>query len=249
MDKEDKENQENQESQENRDSRSAILPRHVAVIMDGNGRWAKKRGLPRVIGHQAGMKALERTIDNAKELGIRYLSVYAFSTENWKRAHSEVEGLMGLFRYYLNGKIRQMHAKNARVRFAGDMRIFPQDIREIVSSSEALTKDNTAIDVVFCTNYGGRQEILDAVTTLTEAGHTGAVTEACLRAHFYVPDIPDPDLLIRTGGEERISNFWLWQTAYSELYFSPLYWPDFDRDELEKALQSYAGRERRYGAA
>ncbi|MDR3355544.1 MAG: di-trans,poly-cis-decaprenylcistransferase [Synergistaceae bacterium] len=225
------------------------LPRHVAIVMDGNGRWAKRRGLPRVIGHQAGMKALERTIDNAKDLGVRYLSVYAFSTENWKRARSEVQGLMGLFRYYLKGKIQQMHRRGARVRFVGLMNAFQDDILETVRSAEDLTRDNTDIDVIFCVNYGGRQEILDAVSSLMRSNHDGPVTEDVLRKHLYAPDIPDPDLLIRTGGELRISNFWLWEGAYSEFYFSDLLWPDFDRAELERALHSYAGRNRRYGTA
>jgi undecaprenyl diphosphate synthase len=217
--------------------------------MDGNGRWAKKRRLPRVIGHQAGMKALERVIDSAKELGIRYLSVYAFSTENWKRSTGEVQGLMGLFRYYLKGKLERMHKRGARVRFAGRMDVFPKDILEIVASAEAKTKDNDGIDVIFCANYGGRQEILDAVAGLIGSGHQGPVTEELLRRYMYLPDVPDPDLLIRTGGEFRMSNFWLWEGAYSEYYFSDVYWPDFDRSELEKALESYAGRERRYGSA
>ena len=146
------------------------VPVHVGIVMDGNGRWAKKRHLPRVIGHQAGMKALERTVDAAKDLGIRYLSLYAFSTENWKRATSEVQGLMGMFRYYLKGKIDQMHRRNARVRFSGRMSVFPEDILGIVQAAEEKTKGNSAIDVVFCVNYGGRQEILDAVNALIESG-------------------------------------------------------------------------------
>lgn len=227
-----------------------ILPRHVAIVMDGNGRWAKRRHLPRVIGHQAGMKALERTIDNAKELGIRYLSLYAFSTENWKRSHNEVQGLMGLFRYYLKGKIEQMHRRGARVRFVGKMEVFPEDIRQVVQFAEERTKDNADIDVIFCVNYGGRQEILDAVSRLRETTPVDVpVTEELLRSNLYAPDIPDPDLLIRTAGELRMSNFWLWESAYSEYYFTDTYWPDFNKTELERALASYAGRERRYGTA
>jgi undecaprenyl diphosphate synthase len=217
--------------------------------MDGNGRWAKKRHLPRVIGHQAGMKALERVIDSAKDIGIRCLSLYAFSTENWKRSASEVQGLMGLFRYYLKGKMERMHRRNARVRFAGRMDAFPNDIVDVAAEAEGKTKDNDGIDVIFCTNYGGRQEILDAVSSLIKSGHEGPVTEELLRSRMYLPDVPDPDLLIRTGGELRMSNFWLWEGAYSEYYFSDVYWPDFDRSELERALASYAGRERRYGSA
>jgi undecaprenyl diphosphate synthase len=225
------------------------LPRHIGIVMDGNGRWAKKRFLPRVIGHQAGMKALERTVDDAKEIGIRYLSLYAFSTENWKRPASEVSGLMGLFKYYLKGKIGQMHRKGARVRFAGRMSVFPGDILGVVRGAEELTKDNTEIDVIFCVNYGGRGEILDAAENLIKSGHEGPVTEEDLSSRMYLPDVPDPDLLIRTGGEFRMSNFWLWEGAYSEYYFSDAYWPDFNRAELEKAIESYIGRERRYGTA
>jgi undecaprenyl diphosphate synthase len=195
------------------------------------------------------MKALERVIDAAKELGLRYLSLYAFSTENWKRSTSEVQGLMGLFRYYLKGKMEQMHRRNARVRFAGRMEVFPEDILEIVAAAEDKTRDNDGIDVIFCTNYGGRQEILDAVSGLIESGHRGPVTEELLGSRMYLPDVPFPDLLIRTGGELRMSNFWLWEGAYSEYYFSDVFWPDFDRSELERALDSYAGRERRYGTA
>ncbi|MDR1019255.1 MAG: di-trans,poly-cis-decaprenylcistransferase [Synergistaceae bacterium] len=225
------------------------LPGHVGIVMDGNGRWAKKRRLPRVIGHQAGMKALERVIDAAKEIGIRYLSVYAFSTENWRRPSSEVQGLMGLFRYYLKGKMEQMHRRNARVRFAGRMDAFPEDILKITGEAERKTEGNDGIDVIFCTNYGGRQEILDAASKLLASGHEGSVTEELLRGFMYVPDVPDPDLLIRTGGELRMSNFWLWEGAYSEYYFTDVLWPDFERSELERALASYAGRERRYGTA
>lgn len=224
-------------------------PVHVGIVMDGNGRWAKKRHLPRIVGHQAGMKALERVIDAAKDLQIRYLSLYAFSTENWKRATNEVQGLMGMFRYYLKGKIDQMHRRNARVRFSGRMSAFPEDILRIVRAAEEKTKDNDAIDVVFCVNYGGRQEILDAVNALLESGAVVPVSEELLRENMYLPDVPDPDLLIRTGGELRMSNFLLWGSAYSEFYFSDAYWPDFDRAELEAALESFAGRERRYGSA
>jgi undecaprenyl diphosphate synthase len=217
--------------------------------MDGNGRWAKRRYLPRVVGHQAGMKAMERTIDNAKELGIRYLSLYAFSTENWRRPHSEVQGLMGLFRYYLRGKIEAMHRRGARLRFVGHLDAFPDDIRGIVREAMELTRDNADIDVIFCVNYGGRQEIVDAVNRLLERGADGPITEETLRGLMYAPDIPDPDLLIRTAGELRMSNFWLWEGAYSEYFFTDVYWPDFDRGELERAVESYAGRERRYGTA
>lgn len=228
---------------------SKNIPRHVGIVMDGNGRWAKKRFLPRIAGHQAGMKAMEHVVDAAKDLGIRYLSLYAFSTENWNRAHSEVQGLMGMFRYYLKGKIEQMHRRGARVRFAGRMSVFPDDILEIVRMAEELTENNSDIDVVFCVNYGGRQEIADAVNKILSSGVTGEITAEMLSRHMYIPDLPDPDLLIRTGGELRMSNFWLWESAYSEYYFSEVYWPDFNKDELERAIESYARRERRYGSA
>lgn len=231
------------------DSKPEKMPVHIGIVMDGNGRWAKKRFLPRIAGHQAGMKAMERVVDAAKDIGIRYLSLYAFSTENWNRAHSEVQGLMGMFRYYLKGKIEHMHRKGARVRFAGRMSVFPQDILDIVQMAEDLTKNNDKIDVIFCVNYGGRQEIADAVSRLISSGVTGEVTEEMLSRHMYISDIPDPDLLIRTGGELRMSNFLLWESAYSEYYFSEVYWPDFDRNELERAVESYARRERRYGSA
>lgn len=225
------------------------IPRHVAVIMDGNGRWASARFMPRVAGHQAGMKSLERMIDHAKDVGIRYLSVYAFSTENWKRRYSEVQGLMGLFRYYLKGKIKKMHAKGARLRFVGKIDAFPDDIRAIIDDAERRTRENEDIDVIICINYGGRQEILDAVRRLLDEAPKEEITEEVFRAYLYDGDIPDPDLIIRTAGEMRLSNFWLWQSSYSEYYFTDVYWPDFDEAEFDKAISSYAGRERRYGSA
>ena len=225
------------------------LPVHIGIVMDGNGRWAKKRHLPRVIGHQSGVKAVECVVDAAKEIGIRYLSLYAFSTENWNRPKSEVHGLMGLFRYYLKGKIDQMHKRGARVRFAGRLDALPEDIQKIMHDAEERTKGNVAIDVIFCVNYGGRQEILDAAEKIAREQPEGPITEEMFKKYTYLPEVPYPDLLIRTGGELRMSNFWLWGGAYSEYYFTDVYWPDFDRRELERALESYAGRERRYGSA
>lgn len=225
------------------------LPSHVGIVMDGNGRWAKKRHLPRVIGHQSGVKAIERTVDAAKEFGLRVLSLYAFSTENWNRTQSEVQGLMGLFRYYLRGKIDQMHRRGARVRFAGRLGALPDDIQEIMRGAEEKTLGNAEIDVIFCVNYGGRQEILDAAERIAREHPEEPLTEELFKKYTYLPDVPYPDLLIRTGGELRMSNFWLWGGAYSEYYFSDIYWPDFDGQELEKALESYVGRERRYGSA
>jgi undecaprenyl diphosphate synthase len=216
--------------------------------MDGNGRWALRRGMPRVFGHQAGMKALEETVDNAHELGIRYLSVYAFSTENWKRMPDEVAGLMGLFRLYLKNKIEKLHRKGARIRFVGKLDAFNVDILDGVRYAEEYTRENKEIDLIVCVNYGGRQEIVDAVNSVLAEGG-GPVTVETFKGKMYAPDIPDPDLLIRTGGELRMSNFWLWEGAYSEYYFTDAYWPDFDMAELKRAVESYASRERRYGAA
>jgi undecaprenyl diphosphate synthase len=225
------------------------IPRHVGIIMDGNGRWASRRGLPRAFGHKVGMSALENVIDSANALGIRYLSLYAFSTENWKRMPAEIEGLMGLFRFYLKNKVEDINARGGRIRFVGRLDVFSPDIALGVREAEEYTKNNSEIDVIILVNYGGRREIVDAVNRIIAEGDGAPVTEEALGGMMYAPDIPDPDLLIRTGGEFRMSNFWLWEGAYSEYYFTDVYWPDFDRAELEKALASYAGRERRYGAA
>lgn len=234
-----------------------LVPKHVAIIMDGNGRWAKKRHLPRVMGHHEGVRAVERTVRAARNAGIAHLSLYAFSTENWKRAPSEVGGLMGLFRYYVSSKIDALREEGARIRFAGDLDAFPEDMRILLRRAEEETSACTAIDMVVCLNYGGRREILTAVNAFLDdiSAHPSFdserphFTEELLRRYLYLPDLPDPDLIIRTSGELRMSNFWLWQGAYSELYFCDSFWPDFGEEELQKALQVYAERERRYGGA
>ena len=225
------------------------IPRHVGIIMDGNGRWARRRGMPRVMGHEAGMRTLENIVDIANDFGIKYLSLYAFSTENWKRMPTEIEGLMKLFRFYLKNKIERIHSRGGRIRFVGQMDAFAPDILAGVREAEEYTKNNTAINIIILANYGGRQEVVDAVNKIMSETHNTPITEDILNQNMYAPDIPDPDLLIRTGGELRMSNFWLWTGAYSEYYFTDVYWPDFDREELTKALISYSGRERRYGAA
>jgi undecaprenyl diphosphate synthase len=225
------------------------IPAHIGIIMDGNRRWAKQRGLPAIAGHRAGMSALENVIDSAHEFGVKYLSLYAFSTENWKRAPSEVEGLMGLFRLYLKNKVERLRARGARIRFVGNMDAFDMDIYEGSREAEEKTRANGAIDVIICVNYGGRQEIVDAINRLLAEGARCPVTEDAVRDKLYAPDIPDPDLIIRTGGEFRTSNFWLWEGAYSEYYFTDLYWPEFGRKELELAISSFSERERRYGAS
>ena len=220
---------------------------HVGIIMDGNRRWARSRGLPAILGHREGVKAVERTLTAAKELGIPCVSLYAFSTENWKRPKAEVLGLMGLLKYYMKLKLEELNRKNARVRFAGNLSALSEDIREILSDAEEKTRNNDSMQLVVCLNYGGRQEILDAVSRMIEEGVSQPVTEEVFRKYLYLPDIPDPDLLIRTSGELRMSNFWLWQGSYSEYYFTDKFWPDFGRQDLEMAVADFYRRERRYG--
>ena len=225
------------------------LPLHVGIVMDGNGRWAKKRHLPRVIGHQSGVKAIERIVDASKEIGLRYLSLYAFSTENWKRPKTEVLGLMALFRSYARRKVQELAKENVRLRIAGRIDLFPQDLRDLLEYAQKETSfENPRMTLIACLNYGGRQEILDAFRRIREEGYDRELDEEAFRRYLYLPDIPDPDLIIRTSGEMRLSNFWLWQASYSELYFSESLWPDFDENELDKALSAFSKRERRYGS-
>lgn len=223
------------------------IPRHLAIILDGNGRWAKRRNLPRLMGHRAGLRKLEQMVRLVKREGIRYFSVYAFSTENWNRPQMEVQGLMSLFRYYIRRKVQEIKEEGGRVRFCGRKDRIPEDLLQQMQWAEEYTANETKIDFIICLNYGGRAEIIDAVNSLIAEKPTQPVTEQDLRSHFYLPDVPDPDLIIRTSGELRLSNFWLWESAYSEYYFTPIHWPDFDENELRKALDDYAGRERRYG--
>lgn len=229
-----------------KDTTKPSLPTHVAIIMDGNGRWAQKRGLPRLMGHRAGVAALERTLRAAAELGIRYLSVYAFSTENWNRPAAEVTGLMTLLKTYAAQKIPELAENGVRVRFCGSKKHVPSDVLDTIAKAEVDTVNCDRITFVVCFNYGGRQEILDAIASAREQNHE-IRTESDLKAHLYLPDVPDPDLIIRTSGELRLSNFWLWESSYSEYYFTETLWPDFGEDDLKKALESFAGRERRYG--
>ena len=223
------------------------VPSHLAIILDGNGRWAKKRGLPRLLGHRAGLRKLEDMVRLVKKQGIRYFSVYAFSTENWNRPKMEVDGLMSLFRYYIKHKVSAIKAEGGRIRFSGRRDKIPADLLEMMQYAEEETKNETTIDFILCLNYGGRVEILDAMNALVQSGHQGEITEADLRRFFYLPDVPDPDLIVRTSGELRLSNFWLWESAYSEFYFTDIHWPDFDEQALKTALDDYAARERRYG--
>jgi undecaprenyl diphosphate synthase len=224
------------------------LPSHVAIIMDGNGRWAKKRGLPRIMGHHAGVRAVERTVRAARDAGIKTLSLYAFSSENWKRPKKEVLGLMGLFRLIIRSKVDQLLLEGARIRFAGKIDGLPSDVQAIIREAEGKTAEQVGLQLVICLNYGGRQEILDAVNRATASGEAHPLDEKAFRKYLYLPDVPDPDLIIRTSGEMRLSNFWLWESAYSEFYFTERLWPDFGPEDLETALNIYQGRERRYGS-
>ncbi len=231
---------------ENENENNKKIPKHLAIILDGNGRWAKKRHLPRLLGHRAGLRKLENMVRLVKREGIRYFSVYAFSTENWTRPKMEVDGLMSLFRFYIRHKVEEIKAEGARIRFCGRKNKIPEDLLEQMNWAEEYTKDQNILDFILCINYGGRAEIIDAVNKIIDSGQKN-ITEEDLRKNFYLPDVPDPDLIIRTSGELRLSNFWLWESAYSEYYFTDTYWPDFDEAELKKALEDYAGRDRRYG--
>ena len=227
------------------------IPKHVALILDGNGRWAKRRGLPRTMGHKEGCVTVEKTVETAARLGIEYLTVYGFSTENWKRSAEEVGALMQLFRYYMVRLLKIASANNVRVRMIGDRRRFDKDIIEGINRLESETKGNTGLTFVIAVNYGGRDEITRAVRRLAEdcaAGRLKAeVTEATVASYLDTADMPDPDLLIRTSGELRLSNYLLWQLAYTEIFVTDCLWPDFNQEELEKAILAYNKRERRFG--
>lgn len=232
------------------------IPESVAIIMDGNGRWAKKRGLPRTMGHKEGCKAIEALVPEAGKLGIKYLTVYAFSTENWKRSEEEVTGLMNLFRYYAGRLLKSAKENNVRIRMIGDRSRFPQDIIAAINNLESETKDNTGLNFVVAANYGGRDEIRRAVikysNALQDEGNPetckpNELTEAGFARFLDTEGIPDPDLLIRTSGELRLSNFLIWQCAYSEIVITDTLWPDFDGAELLKCIEEYNKRNRRFG--
>jgi undecaprenyl diphosphate synthase len=238
----------------NSDNPPRTLPRHIAIIMDGNGRWAQARGLPRIAGHRRGAEAVRRTVTAAGELGVPYLTLFGFSSENWKRPLAEVDDLMGLLRHYLRGEIAELHRNGVRLRVIGDLGRLAPDIVTLIANAEALTRDNGGVNLTIALSYGGRAEIVAAVRALAGKAATGelpaeAVDEAAISRHLFTADIPDPDLLIRTSGEQRISNFLLWQCAYSELVFTKTLWPDFGQADLEQAIADFGGRERRYGAS
>jgi undecaprenyl diphosphate synthase len=226
----------------------AATVRNVAIIMDGNGRWAARRGLPLLAGHRAGTRALRRTVEAAPDLGVRSLAVYAFSTENWGRPEPEVDDLMALFGETIEREFPDLHRQGVRVRFVGRRDRCPESLRTLMDDMEQRTAANTRLDLWVVFDYGSRAEILHAVRELMAAGvDPAAVDEHQLREHLYAPDMPDPDLVIRTSGEMRMSNFLLWQSAYAEFEFTTTLWPDFGSAELESALHAYAGRRRRFG--
>lgn len=227
------------------------VPNHIAIILDGNGRWAKKRGMPRSYGHVKGCENLEDICEVVKELGVKYLTVYAFSTENWKRSKEEVDGLMKLFRNYLKKCIKISQKNNMRVKVIGDVSAFDPDIQESIAKLENFSKDFTELHFQIALNYGSRDEVTRAVNRMLEDQKAGKletpVEEETISNYLDTAGIPDPDLMIRTSGELRLSNYLLWQLAYTEFYFTDVPWPDFKRDELVKAIEKYNERDRRYG--
>ena len=228
------------------------LPRHVAIVMDGNGRWAKQRFLPRLAGHKAGVDATRRIVEIAANRGIEVLSLFTFSSENWKRPSEEVEHILNLFLQALQSDSSQLHQNNVRLRIIGNISAFSPKLQEHIAAAEKLTASNTGLNLVIAANYGGQWDIFNAAKQLAlqiEAGQlkAEAISPEILQKHLALSDLPHPDLFIRTGGEQRISNFFLWQLAYAELYFPAIYWPDFNEVEFDKAIAYFAKRQRRFG--
>ena len=225
------------------------LPRHIAIIMDGNGRWANKRGLPRTAGHKVGAEVFRKIATYCQEIGIEYLTVYAFSTENWKRPAEEVSVIMGLLEKYLYESIEEMVQKGVRLKILGDTSVLPENIRSLIARTDEISRGIEGMQANVCVNYGGRDEIIRAAKAYAQEYRDGQpeLTEEMFSGYMYSAGIPDPDLVIRPSGEIRISNFLLWQCAYSEFYFTDVLWPDFDERELDKAIASYQHRDRRYG--
>lgn len=220
------------------------VPRHVAIIMDGNGRWAKKRRLPRAVGHQRGVEAVRALVRGAQGLGLDVLTLYAFSTENWRRPEDEISDLMGLMKRFILSDLDEMAENNIRLKIIGDYKAFSADLVDLIEGALARTRANTGTTIAVALNYGSMDEIARAAT---RAAAEGPITPETIAAHLDTADLPPLDLLIRTSGEERLSNFLLWQAAYAELYFTDVLWPDFTADHLKQALDAFAGRERRYG--
>jgi undecaprenyl diphosphate synthase len=224
------------------------VPTHVAIIMDGNGRCAKARGLPRLAGHRAGVENLRRVLEASAEFGIKYLTIYAFSTENWERPAAEVRGLLNILEEVIDRELEQLHENGVQLRHIGRLERLNPELQKKVRSAIDLTRNNERLILNVAWNYGGRDEIVHAIQRMIEAGiPADEVDEDVVRDHLYTKGCPDPDLVIRTSGEYRVSNFLIWQAAYAEWYITPIYWPDFGRDELLKALHEYATRERRFG--
>lgn len=221
-------------------------PKHVAIIMDGNGRWAQQKGLPRTLGHKEGVRTLKRTVENAYQLGIEYLSLYVFSAENWRRPKEEVDFLMKMLESLIKKEVTALHKNSIKVRFIGDMTGLSVDLQDKIVWAEKLTKRNTKLQLNLLINYGARQEIVHAVNALIKDGAI-SVSESDISGHLYTHDSPDPELIIRTGGDARLSNFLLWQAAYSELWITPVCWPDFNKTLFEEALQYYSSKDRRFG--
>ncbi len=226
----------------------AKIPQHVAIIMDGNGRWAQEKGLPRISGHKAGTENLREVIEASVEFGIQYLTIYAFSTENWKRPQEEVQGLMGIFKTMLDRELNNLHENGVQLRHFGYLDQIEKNLKKKVLEAIELTKDNQTLILNVAFNYGGRDEVLRAIQAIIKDGlPPEKVDEDLFSTYLYSAGCPDPDLIIRTSGEFRCSNFLIWQGAYSEWYFTPTYWPDFGREDLHEALIDYNRRERRYG--
>ena len=224
-----------------------VLPRHIAIIMDGNGRWAKKRSLPRTAGHIAGAKTFKNIARYCNKIGLEYLTVYAFSTENWKRPKQEVDGIMNLLRDYLKDA-ENFKNENIKVKFIGDLEPLDEDIKELIKKDEDGSKDATGLNLNIAINYGGRDEITKAVKKIVERGVTpGSITEDLISDNLYTAGMPDPDFIIRPSGEYRLSNYLIWQSAYAEYWFSDILWPDFTPKHLEKAIDEYNHRNRRFG--
>ncbi len=233
---------------------TSSLPTHIAIIMDGNGRWAKQRGLPRVAGHKKGADSVREVIESSVQIGIKYLTLYAFSSENWRRPAEEIDGLMELLSFYLKKEINALHKNGVRLNFIGDREKLNLDIAKKLLEAEELTKNNSTLLLTIALSYGSRQEMVRATTLIAKEISDGNLTaleinEQSFVKYLYTIDIPDPDLLIRTGGEQRLSNFLLWQSAYAELYFTDTLWPDFHKHNLEQAIVEFSQRERRYGTS
>lgn len=224
------------------------IPEHVAIIMDGNGRWAEAKGLPRVSGHKEGLSAVRRVVKAAKVYGVRYLTLYSFSTENWKRPPDEVKFLFMLMESTLTKEMEDLHSRNIRVRFAGKLDKLPEKLQQIIADTEKLTEENSGLNLTFAVNYGGRQEIIDAIKKIIKARYPiKHLDQDNFRQFLYCPQLPDVDLVIRTAGEQRLSNFLVWQSIYAEFYFTRTLWPDFSEKDFKMAMDEFSRRKRRFG--